>query len=35
VPEERDKPGIMLYRGIISFVLGAAAWWVVGRFFHS
>ncbi len=35
VPEERDKPGIMLYRGIISFVLGAAAWWAVGRFFHS
>ncbi len=35
VPEERDKPRTMLWRGIIALALGAAAWWSVGRFFHG
>ena len=35
VPEDRHGPRNMLIRGVILFVLGLAAWWAVGRFFHD
>jgi hypothetical protein len=35
VNEDRQKPGLMLWQGVILFVLGLAAWWAIGRFLHS